>query len=51
MELKDFAVSVYTQIIEYAIPIAFVFGMGNAIVNTMLSAAFGGRMRLGGSDK
>ena len=47
----QFALDVYQQILEAAIPIAFVFGMGNVIVNTFLSAAFGGRMRIGGGKR
>lgn len=44
----QFALDVYGQIVECAIPVAFVFGMGNLIVNTFLSVAFGGRLRIGG---
>ena len=43
-----FALSLYTDIAEIAIPIAFVFGMCNLIVNTFLSVAFGGRLKIGG---
>lgn len=41
-------IEIYTQICEVAIPIAFAIGMGNVIVNTFLSVAFGGRLKIGG---
>lgn len=46
--LMQWAIQMYTQIAVYAVPIAFAFGMCNVIVNTFFSAAFGGRMRIGG---
>lgn len=42
------AVDVYAIILQYAIPFAFAFGIGNVIVNTFLSVAFGGRLKIGG---
>lgn len=42
------AVDVYVIILQYAIPFAFAFGIGNVIVNTFLSVAFGGRLKIGG---
>ena len=48
MNMVEFAENIYGQILAYALPIAFFFGMSNAIVNPFFSAAFGGKMRLGG---
>jgi len=47
-DLFRIGVEIYTHIIEGAIPIAFAFGIGNVIVNTFLSVAFGGRLKVGG---
>ena len=47
-DLFRIGVQVYTECLEWAIPIAFAFGMGNVIVNTFLSVAFGGRLKVGG---
>lgn len=44
------AFDLYEQIVEIAVPIGFVFGMGNLIVNTFLRVAFGGRLRYGTGD-
>ena len=41
------AVNTYASIIEYAVPFALVFGIGDLIVNIILSAALGGRMCIG----
>lgn len=43
-----FAIALYTEIAEIAIPIGFVFGICNMIVNSFLSVAFGGRLKIGG---
>ena len=42
------AVSLYIEIIKGAIPYALVFGLCNLVVNLFMSAAFGGRLKLGG---
>lgn len=47
-DLMRWAIGLYAELAAYAIPIAFAFGMGNVIVNTFLSVAFGGKMRIGG---
>lgn len=47
-ELFRVAVEIYTIIIQYAAPFAFAFGIGNVIVNTFFSVAFGGRLKIGG---
>lgn len=38
----------YAQIVAGALPIAFVFGIGNIIVNTFMTAALGGGLKIGG---
>lgn len=45
-----FALSLYGDLAEIAVPIAFVFGMCNMIVNTFFSVAFGGRLKIGGNQ-
>lgn len=37
-------VSCYVSIVQYALPIAIIFGLGDLCVGTILRAAFGGRM-------
>lgn len=49
-DMARFAIDIYTDIAELAIPFAFVFGMCNLIVNTFLSVAFGGRLKIGGKN-
>lgn len=39
-------VSCYVAIVQYALPIAIVFGLGDLCVGTILRAAFGGRLTL-----
>lgn len=41
-------IAIYCNILGYAVPIAFVFGMCNLIVDTVLTAAFTGKLRIGG---
>lgn len=38
------AVDLYISCIEYALPIAIAFSLGNLICGTILRAAFGGRL-------
>lgn len=38
----------YARMVAYAVPIAAVFGFGNLIVDTVLTAAFGGGLKIGG---
>ena len=42
----DFAINAYTDMLEYALPIAFFFQMGNLIIRIILESAFGGRLKL-----
>lgn len=40
------AITLYTQIVEIAIPIAITFEVGNLIVNTFMRMAFGGKVEI-----
>ena len=40
----DDIVACYVNIVQVALPIALVFGLGDLCVGTILRAAFGGRM-------
>lgn len=42
--VADFAIEMYTQIAELAVPVAFVWGMCEWIVGTVLRAALGGKL-------
>ncbi len=46
--MVELALQMYTVIVEYAVPIAVVFSIGNLIVTTMLRVAFGGKLYFGG---
>lgn len=50
-DLVRFAIDLYSDLAAYAIPIAFGIGMCNVIINSFFSAAFGGRLRIGGDSK
>lgn len=45
--MVEFALNLYTQIAEVAVPVAVVFEVGNLIVSTMLRVGFGGRLWFG----
>lgn len=47
MSISDI-VQTYCMILGFAIPIAMVFGLVNLAVSSILTAAFGGGIRLGG---
>lgn len=47
MSITDI-VAVYVHILAYSIPIAMVFGLSNIAVDTILTAAFGGGIKIGG---
>lgn len=40
--------SIYIAILDYALPIAIVFGICNLVVNIILTAAFTGKLDLSG---
>lgn len=49
-DLFRLGLEIYLPIVQYAVPIAFAIGMCNLIVNTFLSVAFGGRLKVGGKS-
>lgn len=46
--MVELALNLYMSVVEYAVPIAVVFSVGNLIVTTMLRVAFGGKLYFGG---
>lgn len=44
----QWAINLYTQTVQVAVPIALVFGIGNLLVSTFLRVAFGGRLEFRG---
>ena len=42
--MGEIAVNIYMQMLEVAIPFALVFNIGNIIVNSVLTAIFGGKL-------
>lgn len=45
--MVEVAVDIYSQLVQYALPIAVVFEIGNIIVCTFMRVAFGGRLWFG----
>lgn len=45
--MVEFAISMFTDICEIALPIAVVFAIGNLIVGTFMRVAFGGKLWFG----
>lgn len=45
--MVEMAVSLYSDLISVAVPIAVVFEVGNLIVSTFMRTAFGGRLWFG----
>lgn len=45
--MVELAVSVYSEVIAMAIPVAIVFEIGNLIVGTFMRTAFGGKLWFG----
>lgn len=45
--MEQFAIEVFTDIVQLAVPIAIVFEVGNLIVCTFMRVAFGGRLWFG----
>lgn len=50
-EIMQWAIGIYVDLAEIALPIAIAFGIGNLIVNIILGAAFGGRLDLSGGRR
>lgn len=42
------AVNLMIQLISEVMPVALVFGFSNLLINTVLTAAFGGKLKIGG---
>lgn len=45
--MAEFAISLYTELIICAVPIAIVFELGNLLVSSFLRVAFGGKLWFG----
>lgn len=45
--MAEWAVETYVEILKYSLPIVLVFRFSNLIVNTVLTAAFGGGLWFG----
>lgn len=45
--MVNLSIDLYTQMLEYALPVAIVFELCNLIVGTFIRTAFGGRLWLG----
>lgn len=46
--MVDNAINLMVQMIGEVMPVALVFGFTNLLINTVLSAAFGGKLKIGG---
>ena len=44
----DLAVQLMVDLVSEVMPVALVFGFTNLLLNTVLSAAFGGKLKIGG---
>lgn len=47
-DLSSWAFQTYADILQTVLPVAIAFGIGNLCVNMFLSAAFGGKIKIGG---
>lgn len=45
--MVQFAVDLFNEVLQYALPIAIVFEVGNLLVSTVLRVAFGGKLWVG----
>lgn len=48
MNNVQLAVQLMVQLVSEVMPVALVFGFSNLLINTVLSAAFGGKLKIGG---
>lgn len=48
--MAEVALSIFTDVMVIAIPIAIVFEFGNLIVCTFMRVAFGGKLWFGGRE-
>lgn len=46
--MVDNAVNLMIQLVTEVMPVALVFGFTNLLINTVLAAAFGGKLKIGG---
>ena len=44
-------IAIYSRMLQLALPVAAVFGFVNLAVDTVLTAAFGGGLRIGGGRR
>lgn len=47
-ELSSWAFQIYADLLQIVLPVAIAFGIGNLCCNMFLSAAFGGKIKIGG---
>lgn len=45
--MTEWAIEIYTKVVEVAFPVAVVFELGNLIVRSILRVAFGGKLWFG----
>lgn len=48
MTTVEQAIQLMVQLVSEVMPVALVFGFSNLLINTVLSAAFGGKLKIGG---
>ena len=48
MTTVEQAIQLMVQLVSEVMPVALVFGLSNLLINTVLSAAFGGKLKIGG---
>lgn len=48
MSNVDLAVQLMVQLVQEVMPVALVFGFSNLLITTVLTAAFGGKLKIGG---
>lgn len=46
--MVELAVNLMVQLVTEVMPVALVFGFTNLLIDTVLTAAFGGRLKIGG---
>lgn len=42
------AINLMIQLVREVLPVALIFGFTNLLINTVLTAAFGGKLKIGG---
>lgn len=46
--MVELAVNLMVQLVTEVMPVALVFGFTNLLIDTVLTAAFGGKLKIGG---